>query len=299
MDSILSVISNPKAAALSEPLLAQADRALQEAGAKTGPARWLATRIAAEIPFSNLPLASARDAVASALAPTPLDINALPAAKRRKKLLVADMDSTIITCECLDEIADLLGLKDQVSAITERAMRGELAFEPALRERVALLAGLDETRLEDVYRTRVHLTAGARKLVATMHANSATAVLVSGGFTFFTAQVAADAGFDTHRGNRLLADHGKLTGKVGEPILGREAKLATLLESLRDLRLSADDALAVGDGANDLAMIQAAGLGVAFHAKPVVAAAASARIDHGDLTALLYLQGYAAKDFMS
>lgn len=299
MDNVLSLISGPPSPALGEDVLARAAHALQEAGAATGAAVWLAPRRAADIPFAGLDGAKARAAVAVALGDRPIDVNALPAAGRRKKLIVADMDSTIITCECLDEIADLLGLKEKVSAITERAMRGELAFEPALRERVALLDGLDEARLADVYRDRVRLTAGARTLVMTMRQHGAHAVLVSGGFTFFTSRVAEAAGFKTHRGNTLLAQDGRLTGRVAEPILGREAKLATLTEAARREGLDLTQTLAVGDGANDLAMIQAAGLGVAFHAKPIVAAAAGARIDHGDLTALLYLQGYRTDEFFA
>lgn len=299
MDNVLSLISAPDGAALSEDVLARAAHALQGAGATTGAAVWLAPGQAADVPFAGLERAKAREAVVAALSDRPVDVNALAAAGRRKKLIVADMDSTIITCECLDEIADLLGFKEKVSAITERAMRGELAFEPALRERVALLDGLEEARLADVYRDRVRLTAGARTLVMTMRKSGAHTVLVSGGFTFFTTRVAAAAGFETHRGNTLLSENGKLTGRVGEPILGREAKLATLEEAARRHGLNLEETLAVGDGANDLAMIQAAGLGVAFHAKPLVAAAAGARIDHGDLTALLYLQGYRADEFVA
>jgi phosphoserine phosphatase len=222
----------------------------------------------------------------------PVDINAVQTAGRRKKLLVADMDSTIIGCECLDEIADFVGVKAHVSAITERAMRGEIAFEPALRERVALLKGLPVHRLARVYAERVRLNPGARALVQTMKAHGARTCLVSGGFTFFTERVAADAGFDDHQANVLLDDGAALLGQVQEPILGREAKLAALEIEVQRLGISEQDALCVGDGANDLAMIERAGLGVAYHAKPMVAAAAGARIDHSDLTALLYLQGY-------
>lgn len=220
------------------------------------------------------------------------DINVVPEANRRKKLLIADMDSTIIVCECLDELADMAGLKPEVSAITERAMRGEIEFEAALRERVALLKGLPLDALIRTLRERVQLNAGARALVATMKAHGATTLLVSGGFAFFTSHVARDVGFDGHQANVLLHDGEFLTGEVAEPILGREAKLAALEKAVADLGLSHDDVLAVGDGANDLAMLGRAGLGVAFHAKPIVAEAARARIDHGDLTALLYLQGY-------
>ena len=227
-----------------------------------------------------------------------VDVCVQPWAGRRKRLLIADMDSTIIGCECLDELADFAGLKDAVCAITERAMRGEIGFEGALRERVAMLHGLPLAALAACYEERVRLNPGARTLVATMRAGGARAVLVSGGFGFFTRRVAQAAGFDAERGNVLLDDGMRLTGQVGEPVLGREAKLAALLEEAAALGIGPDAALAVGDGANDLAMIGAAGLGVAYRAKPVVAAQAHARVDHADLTALLYFQGWRADQFV-
>ena len=220
-----------------------------------------------------------------------------PLASRRKHLFVADMDSTMIGQECIDELADYVGLKAHVAAITERAMRGEIAFEPALRERVALLKGLPVAVVEEVIEKRITLTPGGRALVATMRRNGGTTCLVSGGFTLFTGRIARMIGFDENRGNTLVVEDDKLAGRVEEPILGREAKLATLVELRERLGLAPSDTLAAGDGANDLAMIEAAGLGVAYHAKPKVAEAAHARIDHGDLTALLYLQGYARADF--
>ena len=222
----------------------------------------------------------------------PVDVGVQPAEGRRKTLFVADMDSTIIGCECLDELADMAGLKPRIAAITERAMRGEIAFEPALRERVGLLKGLRLDALEHTMRERVKLNPGAMELVATMRRHGAATLLVSGGFTFFTLRVAQQAGFDEQQANVLLNDGEHLTGKVKEPILGREAKLAALEEAAAARSLEFEQTLAVGDGANDLAMIQRAGLGVAYHAKPIVAEAAGARIDHGDLKALLYLQGY-------
>ena len=226
-----------------------------------------------------------------------VDVNVLPAENRRKTLLVADMDSTIIGCECLDELADIAHLKPQIAAITERAMAGEIAFEPALRERVALLKGLSLDALARTYKERVRLNPGARTLVATMKKHSARTCLVSGGFTYFTEHVGVAAGFDDQQANILLDDGERLTGEVKEPILGREAKLAALKKEIAALKISPDDALAVGDGANDLAMIEHAGMGVAYHAKPILAEAASARIDHNDLTALLYLQGYRDEEF--
>jgi len=222
-----------------------------------------------------------------------------PTAGRRKKLLVADMDSTIINVECLDEIADYAGLKPQIAAITERAMRGELEFEGALRERVALLKGLGVEALQRAYDERVRLNPGARTLVRTMAANGARCLLVSGGFTFFTSRVAQAAGFHEQRANTLNEADGKLLGTVGEPILGREAKLAALTGEAERLGVPLRETLAVGDGANDLAMIEAAGLGVAYRAKPIVAAQADAKVDHADLTALLYFQGYRADEFVA
>jgi len=211
---------------------------------------------------------------------------------------VADMDSTIIGCECLDELADFAGLKAEIAGITSAAMAGEIDFEAALRQRVAMLRGLKIEALRRTYDERVRLNPGAATLVRTMTAHGARCVLVSGGFDFFTGRVAAAAGFAAHRANRLLDDGAALTGAVGEPILGREAKLAALSEEAGALGLDMSQTLAVGDGANDLAMIEAAGLGVAWRAKPIVAARADARIDHGDLTALLYFQGYGAEAFV-
>src|SRR3984957_13000531 len=227
-----------------------------------------------------------------------LDINLVATARRKKKLLIADMDSTIINVECLDELADMAGLKPKIAAITERAMRGELEFEAALRERVGMLKGLPLSALERTYAERVRLNPGAKSLLATMRKNGAHTMLVSGGFGFFTSRVAEAAGFHAERGNTLLDDGQALTGEVAHPILGREAKLRALEEAAIKLNLDDAETLAVGDGANDLAMIQRAGLGVAYHAKPLVAAAAGASIDHNDLTALLYLQGYSDSEIV-
>lgn len=227
-----------------------------------------------------------------------VDWSITSAASRRKRLLISDMDSTIIGQECLDELADFAGLKAEVSAITERAMRGELDFEAALTARVAMLKGLNLQALEDCYIGRVTLNAGARALTATMTANGARCVLVSGGFTYFTSRVARSAGFHDDRANLLLDDGAALTGEVARPILGREAKLTALLEETAALGATAVDALAIGDGANDLAMIRAAGLGVAYKAKPIVASETEARIEHTDLTAALFFQGYKASEIV-
>lgn len=238
-----------------------------------------------------------RERLEAALADRATDVCVQPSEGRRKRLLIADMDSTIIGCECIDELADFAGVKAQVAEITERAMRGELAFEGALRERVAMLKGLGLETLQACFDDRVRLNPGAEILVRTMAAHGARCVLVSGGFTFFTSRVMATAGFHANRANTLGDDGSVLTGQVGEPILGREAKLTALREETAALGLTPADALAVGDGANDLAMIEVAGLGVAYRAKPVVAEKAHAKVDHADLTALLYFQGYRAEDF--
>jgi phosphoserine phosphatase len=255
---------------------------------------------ATDLVFEADDLAAVRIAAKDALGEAPADLCVQPWAGRRKRLLVADMDSTIIGCECLDELADFAGVKAQVAAITEQAMRGEIGFEGALTQRVAMLKGLPLSALECCYAERVRLNPGARTLVATMASHGARCVLVSGGFSFFTEKVAAAAGFHDQRANRLIDDGaGALTGEVGMPILGREAKLAALGEEAASLGANAAEALAIGDGANDLDMIKAAGLGVAYRAKPLVAAQADARVDHADLTALLYFQGYRVGQFSS
>ncbi len=264
--------------------------------ASLGPATILSPGHAFDIAVTD---AAALDAARPMAGDAPWDINRVSTAQRRKKLLVADMDSTIITVECLDELADMAGLKPQIAAITERAMRGELEFEAALCERVAMLKGLSLAALARTYDERVRLMPGARALLATMRANGAHTMLVSGGFGYFTSRVAAAAGFHEERGNILLDDGTRLTGAVQEPILGREAKLQALQDGAKSRGLSLSQTLAVGDGANDLAMIGAAGLGVAYHAKPVVAAAAGASIAHNDLTALLYLQGYSDSEIIA
>lgn len=238
-----------------------------------------------------------RQEAAAAVAELPVDWALVPVEGRRKRLLIADMDSTIINVECLDELADFAGIKAEVAAITERAMRGELEFEPALRERVAKLKGLALNALQRTYDERVRLNPGAAALVKTMAKHGARCVLVSGGFTFFTSRVADAAGFHANRANVLL-DNGKtLSGFVQEPILGRAAKLEALRAEAAALRIADDDALAIGDGANDLDMIKAAGLGIAYRAKPVVAIEADAKIDHVSLEAALFFQGYRREEF--
>jgi phosphoserine phosphatase len=259
-------------------------------GLDNGPAKILSPAFAFDLPVAE---SEALDEARSRCSDLELDINLIATSHRRKKLLIADMDSTIINVECLDELADMAGLKPQIAAITERAMRGELEFEAALKERVGMLKGLGLDALEKTYAERVRLNPGAKSLLATMRANGAHTMLVSGGFGYFTQRVAQAAGFHVERGNTLLDDGERLTGEVATPILGRAAKLEALEDAVATLKIDFAETLAVGDGANDLAMIQKAGLGVAYHAKPVVAAAAGAAINHNDLTALLYLQGYS------
>jgi phosphoserine phosphatase len=234
----------------------------------------------------------------AAVAELPVDWALTPTARRRKGLLLADMDSTIIGCECIDELADIAGVKSAIAAITERAMRGELAFEPALIERVAQLKGLPLTALQRCFDERVHLNPGAETLVKTMRAHGARCVLVSGGFSFFTARVAKWAGFDANKANILQDDGKALTGEVKEPILGRAAKLETLRAEAQKLNIGLEDTLAIGDGANDLDMVKAAGLGIAYRAQPILAAPAKARIEHTSLTAALFFQGYRRQDFV-
>lgn len=257
---------------------------------------WLDDSIAAEFPAEALPPDAAAIADDTRLAGFDLVIQ--PTEGRRKAVLLADMDSTMIEQECIDELADMAGVGPRVAAITTRAMNGELNFHEALIERVSLLAGLNELVIQQVLDERITIAPGGRTLIATMRAQGAYCALVSGGFTAFTAPIAAELGFNEHRANALLADEGVLTGHVGLPILGREAKIEALEEITAQHGLTPADAIVVGDGANDLGMIQLAGTGVALHAKPVVAAQAGVRIDHGDLTALLYLQGYGRDEFV-
>ncbi|GAA0305372.1 phosphoserine phosphatase SerB [Rhodovulum strictum] len=262
-----------------------------------GDLRWLAPGIAAEFGVPALP-ANLWE-VWTEMQALGIDLIAQPAEGRRKRMLIADMDSTMIGQECIDELADEAGVGARVAEITARAMNGELDFEGALRERVGLLAGLPAEVIGKVLATRITHTPGGRELIATMKASGAYCVLVSGGFTSFAARVAADLGFDEYRANTLLVADGKLTGKVAEPILGREAKVAALTEISARLGIAPDQVMAVGDGANDLGMLGLAGAGVALHAKPAVAAQCDIRINHGDLTALLFVQGYTQAEFIA
>jgi len=282
MSHVLTLIADPGVMPLTDAIIARVRDAVRGKSVDV-----LSPGEAVDIPCADLP--DGHD-IAAALERAPVDAIATKARGRRKGLLVADMDSTIVTTETLDEIAAYAGLKEEVAAITRRSMAGELDFAQALRTRVAMLKGL---KLEALAKTweRVTFSPGARELVATMRAHNATTALVSGGFTYFTARVAEALGFDTHRANTLLNDGAALTGEVGEPILDQEAKLATLRELAEARNLRIAGTLAVGDGANDLAMIGAAGLGVAYRAKPVVMREARATITHTSLRALLFAQG--------
>ena len=288
---VATLIANPSEPAVTDEIVARAARAL---GQETEQAV-LARGIAADLLISgSRDIKAVEAALRQALEGQPIDIIVQPLAHRRKRLFLADMDSTMIGQECIDELADYVGLKREVSEITERAMRGEIAFEPALRERVALLKNLPASVVSEIIEKRISLTPGGTALVRTMRANGAYTCLVSGGFTLFTGPIGAKIGFHEDRSNRLILEGEKLAGAVEEPILGREAKLATLIELRTRFGLAPQETMAVGDGANDLAMLGEAGLGVAFRAKPAVAAAAHARLDHSDLSALLYVQGYKA-----
>ncbi|MXN49703.1 phosphoserine phosphatase SerB [Shinella sp. AETb1-6] len=295
MAFVATLVANPSNPVLTPSLAEKAADAVKASGLY-----WLADGIACDIALrdgSDIEAASA--ALRTIIGDAPVDLAVQAAETRRKKLLIADMDSTMIGQECIDELAAEVGLKDKVATITARAMNGEIAFEPALRERVALLKGLPVSVIDEVIEKRITLTPGGRELIATMKAKGYYTALVSGGFTVFTSRIAATLGFHENRANILLDADGRLTGEVAEPILGKQAKVDALNEIAARLGISPEEAMAVGDGANDLGMLHLSGAGVALHAKPAVAAEAKIRIDHGDLTALLYLQGYRKSDFVT
>ena len=289
---VATFVVDPARPTLSDAFIARAAQALPGFAAS----RWLDPGRAADLYFESRD--DARAAIAQIAAAEGVDVIVQPVATRAKRLLVADMDSTLIGQECIDELAAAIGIGERVAAITERAMRGEVEFEPALRERVALLANLPLSVIEEVLATRITLTPGARTLVQTMRARGGYVAIVSGGFTPFTEEVARRLGAHEQRANKLAIADDKLTGEVIEPVLGADAKRAALRELTAQLGLKASQTMGVGDGANDLEMLSEAGLGVAFHAKPKVAAAAHARIDHADLTALLYAQGVPRAEFV-
>lgn len=291
MAYVLSIIANPAASVIDQAFLDRCAGLFHE-----GDIVELAKGVAYDIPVAQ-PDQDTFLIAQEARQGLPVDINIVAADKRRKDLLIADMDSTIIEQECIDELADMIGKRGEISAITERAMHGELDFESALKERVGMLKGVPESVLAETFEKRISLTPGAQTLVRTMNAKGAVTALVSGGFTFFTDRVARAAGFKTAQANVLIIENGEIAGRVAQPILGRAAKQNALLKLAGARGIALEETLAVGDGANDLAMLERAGLGVAFRAKPIVAENAQARIDHGDLTALLYLQGIPQSEF--
>ena len=294
MAFVATLIANPSNPVLVPAIAEQAADAVKASGLY-----WLADGIACDIALrDDTDIEAAEANILAVIGSAPIDLVIQEAETRRKKLLIADMDSTMIGQECIDELAAEVGLKEKVADITARAMNGEIAFEPALRERVALLKGLPLSVVDEVIAKRITLTSGGLELIATMKAKGYYTALVSGGFTVFTIRIGATLGFNENRANVLLEENGILTGLVEEPILGKQAKVDALNEIAERLGISTDDALAVGDGANDLGMLQLAGSGVALHAKPTVSAQARMRIDHGDLTALLYIQGYRKTDFV-
>jgi len=296
MPYVLVLTADPAGAPLDHSTVDITRAALAQTGAQPADPTWLAPQLACEIAFSGANASTAVAAVRAAIAPAPVDANAVATAGRRKRLLLADMESTLIENEMLDDLAAAIGAGPAVAEITRRAMNGEIDFRDALRERVGLLAGLPVERLEEAARG-IRVMPGAATLVATMRAHGAYTAIVSGGFLFFTSLVRKCLGADQDEGNDLEIAGGTLTGKVREPILNRDGKVNALRRVSTERGFSPADAIAVGDGANDLPMLMTAGMGVAFRAKPVVATSAPLRVDHGDLTALLYLQGYRREMF--
>tara|TARA_A100001037_G_C15080887_1_gene604199 strand:- start:204 stop:1100 length:897 start_codon:yes stop_codon:yes gene_type:complete len=297
MKLVVTLITSPERANITHRHIDQARTILSEAGCHSKAPFWLAENIACDIEFDDTETSRSLKFLQEAMKESEIDIVVQSQENRRKRLLLADMDSTIVVGETLDELAFFAGLRDQISTITERAMRGEIDFKNALRERVSMLRGLPTDALNKALEN-TKLTKGASTLVKTMRANGAYTVLVSGGFNFFTETIAKIAGFNEERANTMIIEHGALTGEIAEPILDRDAKLETLKTMSKEKGIPLVDTMAVGDGANDLPMILNAGIGVAFHAKPIVEEKAPAAIRYGDLTALLYLQGYRQKEFI-
>lgn len=290
--TVLTLVADPNNNSSFSSIVEAVGARLHELGAKHIRTDWLKADVACDLYIDrSVPLEDLRATLDD------VDYCLQPVQYRKKKLLLADMDSTIITVECIDELADFAGLKEEVSAITEKAMNGELDFDDAFRSRVAMLKGLHEDVLQKVFDERVKLMPGARILIQTIKANGAYTALVSGGFTFFTSRVRDQVGFDMDDSNTLLFEDGELIGKAAEPILNSQAKLNKLNRLIEKLMVSREESVAIGDGANDIPMIEAAGLGVSYHAKPKAAAAANAMIRYGDLTTLLYYQGYRFEEF--
>lgn len=296
MSHVLSLIAGPQKPSLQTKHINAACKLMEKLGTELDTGQWLNEKIAWQVEFDTKP-DEVLSAVRKAAARWPVDVNVVRAGHQRKKLLIADMDSTMIKQECIDELADAAGAGDAVKAITVRAMNGELDFEDALRERVAALKDLPSGVIGEVIANRISFTSGGRELIATMRQNSAYCALISGGFTHFTAFVGAELGFHEHQANELIIRENLLTGEVADPILGRDAKVAALQRISSTFGFSMDEAMAVGDGANDIPMLKTAGTGVALHAKPAVKQQIDIQIDHGDLTALLYLQGFTRDEF--
>ena len=296
MPYVLSLIADPKKSPLLKKQVNTVCKLADELGAELQTGKWMSPEQAWMVEIGACPdgtLANLRHTTSS----WAVDLNIVPAENLKKKMLIADMDSTMIEQECIDELAEAAGAGDVVRAITRRAMNGELEFEDALRERVSALKDLPSGIIEDVIATRISFMSGGQALIATMRQQGAYCALISGGFTHFTSYVASSLGFHEHQANELLIENDRLTGKVGEPILGRDAKVAALKRIADKLNIEPSLALAVGDGANDVPMLQTAGMGVALHAKPVVKADVPVQVDHGDLTALLFLQGISRDEF--
>jgi phosphoserine phosphatase len=296
MKSVLTLVAPPDRYRLSDAVVTVLAQRLHEGGAKTDTPVWLSEDTACDIPFDHLPIERAYEIAAATLAELPVDCHVQHSEGRRKKLLVSDMDSTILTNETLDDIAEQAGIKEEIAAITARSMAGELDFAQSLTERVAMLAHLPETALAAAF-DRLGYSAGAAALVATMRAHGAYTALVSGGFRYFTSKVGAKLGFDLDLANDLELSDGRLTGRIAGPILDANAKLDTLMRLSGEHHLMPTDAVTVGDGANDIPMLRAAGLGVAYYGKPIVRKAIACQINHTDLTTLLYFQGYRASEF--
>jgi len=294
----LTLIGNAKSAPVEADHIERVFQCLAMTG-KAGKVKWLAEKEACDLFFDSPdPAINIAGKARDALSGTAIDAVCTSVKGRQKKLLISDMDSTIINEECIDELGDAIGVGSQIREITAAVVNGDMSFSDALRKRMALMQGMERSVLERVYEERISLKSGARTLVQTMRRHGAFCILVSGGFSFFTGRIAERVGFHDHRGNHLAFAEGKLTGEVGEPILGRSAKLNTLLRLCDEKSLEPSDVLAVGDGANDIKMIQAAGLGVAFHGSDSLKKQANACIDHGDLTALLYIQGFGKSEFV-
>ncbi|MDH3742603.1 MAG: phosphoserine phosphatase SerB, partial [Hyphomicrobiales bacterium] len=292
MKFVLSLIASPAAPVLDDAVVAGVCRHL---GLDPVESNWLARGVACDIPIDNA--GEVQRQARQFVAGRPIDANVIAQDNRRKQLLIADMDSTIIEQECIDELGIVAGAGEEIKEVTRRAMRGELDFVESLRGRVALMRGLAASAITDVIENRITFVGGGRTLVQTMKANGAYCALISGGFSHFTSHVAGVCGFDTHQANELIIEDGVLTGKVAKPELGGAAKVTALNKLADEHRITVADAVAVGDGANDLGTLGLAGMGVAMHAKPAVREAANTVIDHSDLTALLYLQGYAKAEF--